>query len=239
MLALADKLETLAGLFGIGQLPTGDKDPFALRRHALGVIRILIEKPLHLPLTALIDSAFAAFGDKVKPAREALLTFIFERLSGYLRERGHTTQEISAVVELRPDDLARVPKRLDAVRAFSALPQAQALAAANKRLGNLLKKSGSEAADSVDAGLLADAAERALAEAVGRLEPEVHARMAVHDYEAALALLAQARDPVDRFFEEVMVMTEDLPVRRNRLALLSRLHALMNGVADISRLSVA
>ena len=239
LLALADKLETLAGLFGIGQLPTGDKDPFALRRHALGVIRILIEKPLHLPLTALIDSAFAAFGDKVKPAREALLTFIFERLSGYLRERGHTTQEISAVVELRPDDLARVPKRLDAVRAFSALPQAQALAAANKRLGNLLKKSGSEAADSVDAGLLADAAERALAEAVGRLEPEVHARMAVHDYEAALALLAQARDPVDRFFEEVMVMTEDLPVRRNRLALLSRLHALMNGVADISRLSVA
>lgn len=239
MLALADKLETLAGLFGIGQLPTGDKDPFALRRHALGVIRILIEKHLALALPVLLDSAFKAFGERVKPARAQLETFIFERLSTYLRELGYSVQETAAVVELRPAELARVPERLAAVRAFSSLPEAQSLAAANKRIGNLLRKSASEAALTIDASLLTEDAERALAAAISRLEPELHARMAVHDYAGALTLLAQVREPVDQFFDTVMVMSEDVAQRHNRLALLTRLHTLMNGVADISRLSVS
>jgi len=238
LLALADKLETLAGMFGIGQLPTGDKDPFALRRHALGVIRILIEKRLSLALPALIEAAFAAFGDRIKPAPAELETFFHERLSGYLRERGYSAQETAAVVEQRPADLARVPDRLEAVRAFSQLPQAQALAAANKRIGNLLRKSGAEAAPVTDPARLIEPAEIALGQAVSRLEPEVSARLGLHDYGAALALLAEARDSVDRFFDEVMVMVDDPALRANRLALLARLHALMNGVADISRLSV-
>ena len=225
-------------MFGIGQLPTGDKDPFALRRHALGVIRILIEKRLSLPLPALINAAFSAFGDRVKPAPVELETFLHERLSGYLRERGYSAQETASVVEQRPADLARVPDRLEAVRAFSQLPQAQALAAANKRIGNLLRKSGAEAAPATDAARLVEPAEVALGEAVSRLEPEVSARLGLHDYGAALALLAEARESVDRFFDEVMVMVDDPALRANRLALLTRLHALMNGVADISRLSV-
>ena len=239
MLALADKLETLAGLFGIGQLPTGDKDPFALRRHALGVIRILIEKRLPLHLPALLDAAFGAFGDRIQTATAELETFIFERLSGYLRDRGYSAQETAAVVEQRPSELARVPDRLAAVRAFSALPEAQSLAAANKRIANLLRKSGAEAAASVDDRLLTDPAERSLGSIVVGLEPRLAAHMQAHDYAAALAMLAQAREPVDKFFEQVMVMSEDQAVRRNRLALLARLHTLMNGVADISRLSVA
>lgn len=239
LLALADKLETLAGLFGIGQLPTGDKDPFALRRHALGVIRILIEKKLALSLPTLIEAAFAAFGDRVKPAAKVELeTFFLERLSGYLRERGYGVQEIASVVEQRPADLSRVPSRLDAVRAFLQLAQAQALAAANKRIGNLLRKSGSEAAPEVRDTLLVEDAERDLAAVIARLEPEVAARMAVHDYGEALSLLAQARDSVDRYFDSVMVMVDDAAVRANRLAMLARLHRLMNGVADLSRLSV-
>ena len=238
LLALADKLETLGGMFGIGQLPTGDKDPFALRRHALGVIRILIEKRLPLALPALIEAAFAAFGDRIKPTPFELETFFHERLSGYLRERGYSAQETAAVVEQRPADLARVPDRLEAVRSFSQLPQAQALAAANKRIGNLLRKSGAEAAPAIDPSRLVEPAEIALSEAVSRLEPEVSARLAVHDYGSALSLLAEARESVDRFFDEVMVMVDNPAVRANRLALLARLHALMNGVADISRLSV-
>lgn len=238
LLALADKLETLAGMFGIGQLPTGDKDPFALRRHALGVLRLLIEKKLSLPLPVLIETAFSAFGDRVKATRTELETFIYERLSGYLRERGYTVQETAAVVDQRPADLSRVPERLEAVRAFSQLPQAQALAAANKRIANLLRKSGAEASPHTDAARFTEPAERALAEAVLKLEPEVAARISAHDYGTALTLLAQAREPVDRFFDEVMVMADDPAVRANRLALLARLHTLMNGVADISRLSV-
>jgi glycyl-tRNA synthetase beta chain len=237
VLALADKLETLAGLFGIGQLPTGDKDPFALRRHALGVIRMLVEKRLPLPLPALLDSAFAAFELGAAQGRAALEDFILERLAGWLRERGATAQEVAAVLELRPTDLGRVPDRLAAVRAFSALPQAQALAAANKRIANILRKSGDGAAAAVDEALLAEAAERELAAQIAELEPEVASRLAAHDDTGALVATARAREAVDRFFDQVMVMAEDGRVRANRLALLARLHGLMNRVADISRLS--
>ena len=239
VLALADKLETLVGMFGIGNLPTGDKDPFALRRHALGVIRILIEKRLTLSLSALIDAAFAAFGERVQRAHTELETFIFERLSGYLRDRGYSAQETAAVVEQRPAALSQVPDRLAAVRAFAALPEAQALAAANKRIGNILRKSGREYGVRVDPALLEAGAEQGLAQRVDELEPRVQASMLAQDYATALTLLAQVREVVDRYFEDVMVMVDNELVRRNRLALLGRLHDLMNGVADISRLSVA
>jgi glycyl-tRNA synthetase beta chain len=151
VLALADKLETLAGLFGIGQQPTGDKDPFALRRHALGVIRMLVEKRLPLALSELLDIAFGAFDAQALQGRAGLETFIYERLAGSLRERGYSPQEVSAVIEQRPATLARVVEQLDAVRAFSALPQAQALAAANKRISNILRKAGDVAATEIDA----------------------------------------------------------------------------------------
>ena len=239
VLALADKLETLAGLFGIGQQPTGDKDPFALRRHALGVIRMLIEHRLELPLNALIDAAFRAFGERVAHAHAALETFFHERLAGYLRERGFAAQEIAAVVDQRPALLALVPARLEAVREFAALPEAEALAIANKRIVNILRKAGNGIGSAVDRTLLREPAERALAERIAELEPQVEARLAAADFTGAMTLMAQAREPVDRFFDDVMVMAEDEEIRVNRLALLSGLRQLMNRVADISRLSPA
>lgn len=239
VLALADKLETLAGLFGIGQHPTGDKDPFALRRHALGVIRMLVEHRLELPLNALVDAAFRAFGDRIAHAHAELETFFYERLAGYLRERGFAAQEIAAVVDQRPAQLALVPAQLDAVREFSKLPEAQALAAANKRIVNILKKAGDGIGSAVDRTLFAEPAERALADRIAELKPQVDARMAAADFTGAMTLMAQAREPVDRFFDDVMVMADDPQVRANRLALLSGLRHLMNQVADISKLSSA
>jgi glycyl-tRNA synthetase beta chain len=239
VLALADKLETLAGLFGIGQQPTGDKDPFALRRHALGVIRMLVEHRLELPLNALVDAAFRAFGDRIAHAHAELETFFYDRLGGYLRERGFAAQEIAAVVDQRPAQLALVPAQLDAVREFSKLPEAQALAAANKRIVNILKKAGDGIGSAVDRTLFAEPAERALADRIAELKPQVDARMVAADFTGAMTLMAQAREPVDRFFDDVMVMADDPQVRANRLALLSGLRHLMNQVADISKLSTA
>jgi len=236
VVALADKLETLTGLFGIGQQPTGDKDPFALRRHALGVIRIAIEKRLDVPLDRMLAVAHAAFGGQVADARAVLADFFYERLSGYLRDRGFTAQEVDAVVCQRPARLALAPARLAAVREFSALPEAASLAAANKRIGNLLRKAGA-VGERVDPALLAEDAERALAARVEALAPQVERAMGAQDFSGALRLLAGARADVDRFFDAVMVMAEDAALRANRLALLARLHAMMNQVADISRLA--
>ncbi|HLS54684.1 MAG TPA: glycine--tRNA ligase subunit beta, partial [Zeimonas sp.] len=239
VLAIADKLETLAGLFGIGQQPSGDKDPFALRRHALGVVRMLVEHRLELPLNALVDASFRAFGDRVAHAHAELETFFYERLASYLRERGFAAQEISAVVDQRPAQLALVPARLDAVREFSRLPEAEALAAANKRIVNILRKAGDGIGGAVDRTLLSEPAERALADRIAELRPQVEARMAAADFTGAMTLMAKAREPVDRFFDDVMVMADDERVRANRLALLSGLRHLMNQVADISKLSPA
>lgn len=244
VLALADKLETLAGLFGIAQLPTGDKDPFGLRRHAIGVIRMLTEPRPALPLSlnALLGTAFEAFGDRVTDARAALAAFILERLSGWLRERGFTAHEVAAVVEGAPDDLAEVLARLQAVREFSQLPEAQALAAANKRIGNILRKAdlaedSPPAGAQFETGRFTEEAEHALAEVIGLLAPQVDAAMHAGNYGAALTVMARAREPVDRFFDSVMVMADDPAVRANRLVLLATLRGLMNRVADISRLS--
>ena len=170
--ALADKLETLVGMFGIGNLPTGDKDPFALRRHALGVIRMLIEKDLALDLPLLIALCLPVFGDKVSDASQALMDFIDERLSGNLREQGYSAQEVDAVLALHPPRLGDVPKRLHAVRAFAALPESPALAAANKRIGNILKKAG-EVDAHVNTALLSEDAEKRLHAAMQQLLPHL------------------------------------------------------------------
>lgn len=237
VVALADKLETLVGLFGIGQLPTGDKDPFALRRHALGVIRMLVERELPLGLDALIATAVPAFGPLIQDPGAALQVFFGERLGGQLREQGYSAQEVDAVLALAPQRLADVGKRLEAVRAFAALPEAASLAAANKRVGNILKKVEGALPTEVSDPLLTEAAERALATAVAEVQPVSALRFDSGDYTGSLQALAALKAPVDAFFDSVMVNADDPALRANRLALLNRLHAAMNRVADLSRLA--
>ncbi len=236
VVALADKLETLVGLFGVGQLPTGDKDPFALRRHALGVIRILIEKNLPLDLPALLDAAVAVFADLISNPGEALKSFIHDRLAVSLREQGFSAQEVDAVLALAPERLGEVPRRLEAVHAFAALPEAQALAAANKRIANILKKAG-EVDAHVNEQLLHEAAEKALMAALQSVVPQANSLFEAHDYTAALKTLASLRAPVDAFFDDVMVNAEQEDLRLNRQGLLKQLHGAMNRVADLSRLA--
>jgi len=237
VLALADKLETLVGLFGIGQLPTGDKDPFALRRHALGVIRLLTEKNLPLSLPELLAQAVPPFGELISDPCLALLDFMLDRLSVSLREQGYSAQEVDAVLALRPERLGDIPKRLAAVRAFSALPEAAALAAANKRIGNILKKTEEPVQATVDAALLKEPAEQQLAAAVQAVQPQADQQFEAGEYTASLQALAALRAPVDAFFEGVMVNSDDPALRANRLGLLASLHAAMNRVADLSRLA--
>lgn len=237
VVALADKLETLVGMFGIGNLPTGDRDPFALRRHALGVIRMLVEKDLPLALETLLASAVPAFGDKIQDATAQLADFIYDRLAGSLREQGYSAQEVDAVLALRPQRLALVEKQLAAVRAFAALPESPALAAANKRVGNILKKAGDVDAH-VNPELLQEKAEQDLYAALQRFVPEANAQFEQGDYTASLQTLAVLRAPVDAFFDDVMVNAEQLDLRLNRQGLLKSLHDAMNRVADLSRLAV-
>lgn len=238
VVALADKLETLVGMFGIGNLPTGDRDPFALRRHALGVIRMLVEKDLPLDLQTLLTSAVPAFGDKITDATAQLVDFFYDRLSVSLREQGFSAQEVEAVLALRPQRLADVQKRLDAVQAFAALPEAPALAAANKRVGNILKKSEAEVQPQVNAALLVEQAEKDLFAALQSVAPKAQQQFEAGDYTASLQTLAALRAPVDAFFEHVMVNAEDEALKRNRLGLLASLHVAMNRVADLSKLVV-
>ncbi len=238
VVALADKLETLVGMFGIGNLPTGDRDPFALRRHALGVIRMLVEKNLPLELHALLQSAVPAFGDKITDATAQLEDFFFDRLSVSLREQGYTAQEVEAVLALRPQRLSDVQKRLEAVRAFAALPEAQALAAANKRVSNILKKAEDEVQAQVNEALLVEQAEKDLFAALQTVAPKAQQQFESSDYTASLQTLAALRAPVDAFFEHVMVNAEDAALKANRLGLLATLHAAMNRVADLAKLAV-
>jgi len=236
--ALADKLDTLVGIYGIGLIPTGDKDPFGLRRHALGVLRILIETPLALPLDALLQLSKDSFtAGKLSGSVVAdVHGFMLERLRGYLRERDFSPDEIEAVVCQNPTRIDLVIPRLEAVCAFRKLPEAAALAAANKRIQNILKKTA-KIETVIQHELLQEDAERSLYEVLQRLAPQVEAGMQKQDYTAMLTLLASARTVVDEFFDKVMVMAEDPAVRGNRLALLKRLGELMNQVADISRLA--
>lgn len=238
VVALADKLETLVGMFGIGNLPTGDRDPFALRRHALGVIRMLVEKNLPLELHTLLQSAVPAFGDKITDATAQLEDFFFDRLSVSLREQGYTAQEVEAVLALRPQRLSDVQKRLEAVRAFAALPEAQALAAANKRVSNILKKAEGDIQAQVNEALLVEQAEKDLYAALQTVAPKAQQQFESGDYTASLQTLAALRAPVDAFFEHVMVNAEDAALKANRLGLLATLHGAMNRVADLAKLAV-
>ncbi|HEY4065340.1 MAG TPA: glycine--tRNA ligase subunit beta [Burkholderiaceae bacterium] len=237
VVALADKLETLVGLFGIGQLPTGDKDPFALRRHALGVIRMLIEAAVAIDLDRLIALTLPAFGSLITDPSAPLLAFIYDRLAGALREQGYTAREVDAVLSLHPKRLADVAARLAAVRAFAALPEAEALAAANKRVGNILKKAEGAVEAVVRGALLKEPAEAALSHALDAVKPKADMAFSTGDSTASLRALSGLREPVDAFFESVMVNAEDPALRANRLGLLATLHAAMNRVADLSKLA--
>jgi glycyl-tRNA synthetase beta chain len=238
--ALADKLETLAGLFGIGEKPSGDKDPFALRRHALGVIRMLTEKPALQAqrLDDLLAVALAAFPEGMLGEVQAEIeNFIFDRLSGVLREQGYSAHEIDAVLSLRPPVLADIERRLEAVRAFAALDESPALAAANKRVGNILKKAEGGVGAMADAARFVEAQETALFAALSDIAPRADTAFAAGDYTASLQALAALKAPVDDFFDHVMVNADDPALKANRLALLNQLHRTMNRVADISRLA--
>jgi glycyl-tRNA synthetase beta chain len=237
VVSLADKLETLVGMFGIGNLPTGDKDPFALRRHALGVVRMLVEKDLPLDLSAVMAAALPAFGALITDATPQLTEFVYDRISGSLREQGYSAQEVDAVLALRPQRLADIGRRLSAVRVFAALAEAPALAAANKRVGNILKKADGEVLAKVDASLLKETAEAALAQALAAVAPQADAAFAAGDYTASLQALAALRVPVDAFFDGVMVNADDPALKANRLGLLKTLHEAMNRVADLGRLA--
>ncbi len=237
VVALADKLETLAGLFAIGQLPTGDKDPFALRRHALGIVRMLVEKDLGVSLAELLAEAVGLFPQAAPDTVKLLGEFIEDRLAGSLREQGFSAQEVDAVLALHPQRLGDISRRLAAVRAFAALPEAPALAAANKRIGNILKKADGAVDPHVSEVLLHEAAEKALYAAMQKVVPQANAQFESGDYTASLQTLAALRAPVDAFFDGVMVNAEQLDLRLNRLGLLATLHVAMNRVADLSRLA--
>ena len=236
--ALADKLESLTGLFGIGQQPTGDKDPYGLRRQALGVIRILTERDLPLSLPALTEDAFGVFdsGLGLTPSHRELQSFLFERMRGYLADAGAAASEIDAVLTLKPDLIHLIPRQLEAVKLFNRLPEAPGLAAANKRIGNILKQAGRVLPD-FDAALLVEPAEKTLAAQFAAARSDADRHYAVQDYTGMLKRLAALKAPVDAFFDGVMVMTEDTRLRDNRVALLAQLHGTMNRVADISKLA--
>jgi glycyl-tRNA synthetase beta chain len=236
--ALADKLETLVGMFGIGEKPTGDKDPFALRRHALGIIRILMVNHYPFAITQLIDIANDLLPLKLsQQAIKTVVDFIFDRISGMMKEENFTSNEIDAVISLNPDTIKDILKQLQAVQNFASLPEAPALAAANKRVGNILKKLEIEVKAEVNTNLLQEPAEIALNEALSKVKPIADKLFESGDYTASLKSLAALKAPVDAFFDNVMVNTDDSALKANRLGLLAILHQTMNRVADLSKLA--
>jgi len=261
--ALADKLETLVNMFNIGEIPTGDKDPFALRRHALGVIRILIEKNLLLELNALIQQVIKIVEDKdipkqwaslqqsttvtrqqivAKESGELLLTFIYDRLAGNLREQGYTVQVVDAVLSLNPPLILKdILKRLKALRDFTTLPEAASLASANKRVGNILKKAKADGFYPLSleefAPFLSEPNEQALYKALIDISHITEPARNQGDYVTFLQTQARLKSPIDNFFDHVMVNVEDKDIRNRRLSLLASLHGLMNGIADLSKLA--
>jgi glycyl-tRNA synthetase beta chain len=258
VLAVAERLDTLAGIFAVGLKPSGNKDPFALRRAALGLARTLIEARLALDLPALVEDALAQLPEAAVAAglpkgkaadhgaadagaqrsrlASELMAFVFDRLRGYYAEQGVSAEAFESVRALAPGDLTDFDQRLRAVVAFAAVPEAQALAAANKRIGNLLRQAGASEKPGLDASLLEPGAEQALADALAAAEGEGAPRLDQRDYIGFLKGLAPLREPVDRYFDAVMVMVDDAALRANRLALLARLRALFLRVADISLL---
>jgi len=243
MLAIADKLDTLAGVFSIGKKPGGNRDPFGLRRAALGVVRILVECGIDIDLNALLAIAVAAQPKSSLQADELvsdLYGFIADRLRRYFldRDAGLKSETFEAVMLRQPSSLLDFDRRLAAVQTFAHLEQAASLSAANKRIANILRKAGDPTDLSVDKKLLQDTAELALHDALLNAQRKVEPLLAVQSYADVLNELAELRDPIDRFFDDVMVMADDDAVRNNRLALLGELRALFLNVADISRLSI-
>ncbi len=238
VLALAEKLDTLAGIFSAGLIPTGDKDPYALRRAALGAIRIIIESGLELDVPELLDAALGQFRHAFDAGktRELVHNFMLERLRGYCLDRGYRPDEFEAVLAVWPASLVDFERRLGAVRAFRHLPEAESLAAANKRIRNILRKAGEAVVANVDDAGLSEPAEKALLEAVRDARESTLPMLQQGDYTAALRRLAQLRACVDGFFDTVMVMAEDDALRRNRLGLLAIVEGLFLDIADISRL---
>jgi len=236
--ALADRLDTLVGIFAIGQLPTGDKDPYALRRAALGVLRIMIENKIDLDLQKLLLLAAQQYDDNIKAdkAVEPVMEYIFDRLRAYYQEQGIRPDVLDAVTALKPARPVDINKRIHAVNSFRKLPEAESLAAANKRSGNILKKVKGKLPKKIKPALLAEEAEHKLYQALTELTESVDPLLASSDYEPALQQLAGLREPVDTFFDDVMVMVDDTKLRDNRIALLNQLHGLFLQVADISRL---
>jgi len=237
--ALADKLDTLAGMFGIGQQPSGDKDPFGLRRAALGALRILAEQKYPLSLHDLVNAAFAGYERRIRDAHTDLEIFLFERLAGYLKERGYSALEVDAVLSLNPVRIDLIPQQLEAVRMFSALPEAESLAAANKRVVNILRQAQAKGESflNADSEQLKEPAERALFEALTATSTKASALFERGDFAGYLKSFAVLKTPVDAFFDSVMVMVDEPALRRNRLALLADLRRNMNRVADISKLA--
>lgn len=238
ILALAEKLDTLTGIFSAGLIPSGDKDPYALRRAALGAIRICIEAELDLDVPALLDAALGQFHHAFDAAktREQVHHFMLERLRGYCVERGYRPDEFEAVLAVWPGSLVDFERRLRAVREFRRLPEAESLAAANKRIRNILRKAGEAIVANVDDAALVEAAEQALLEAARQAREGILPYLQERDYTAALRRLAQLRETVDGFFDGVMVMVEDDDLRRNRLGLLAIIEGLFLDIADVSKL---
>ena len=232
--ALADKLDAMAGLFSVGQQPTGDKDPFGLRRAALGVVRILVEKKLRLSLKELIHAAFEPFAEK---PHTALRDFLFDRFGGYLKDQGYSTLQVEAVLSKMPVNLGVVPQQLEAVKAFQAMPEAESLAAANKRVANILRQAEAKG-EKFEAGELKDPAEKALHDAIQAASASAKPLYERGDYAGYLKSFSVLKAPVDAFFDKVMVMVDDDKLRRSRLALLRDLRDAMNRVADLSKLAV-
>jgi glycyl-tRNA synthetase beta chain len=236
ILALADKLDTLSGIFSVGLIPTGDKDPYALRRAALGIVRIVIEAGLELDLPALIGSALSQHTHAFDHAavQQRLDVFVLERLRGYLLDRGTRYDEFEAVLATQPQRLTDFELRLKAVAEFRALPEAESLAAANKRIRNILRKNENEHSETPQAAVLTETAEIALLAAAQSAQQEIAPLIQQRDYTAALRRLAALRDPVDAFFNDVIVMSEDATLRKQRLGLLTLIEGLFLQIADIS-----
>ena len=240
ILAVADKLDTIVGLFGIGQPPTGSKDPFALRRSAIGIFRILVEKPLELDLKWLIQASLESFPDGllIKDTGDRVFEFILERFRAWYLDEGITSEEFQSVFALRPTRPLDFHRRILAVHAFSLMPEAQSLAAANKRVANILSKQDSAVVQPVfNESLVRESAEKTLYSAILGKELEVASYIEQGDYQKGLTLLTELKPVIDGFFDEVLVMTKDEAVRDNRLALLAKLQSLFLNMADISYLS--
>ena len=245
VLAIADKLETIIGIWGVGLAPTGDKDPYALRRHALGICRLLIENDLSVDLKHLIKSANAKFAElnlKTKVDEELIYQFILDRLKGYLKDQmvdgiTFSAPEIEAVLSQEPRQINDLLKRLHAIRQFNQLPEAAQLAAANKRISNILKKMDGKVGDVVKPNLLTISAEKDLFKALQDLEKTLDQQLQKQEFVGLLQSLVSLSKPIDQFFADVMVMDENQELRQNRLSLLNQLHQRMNLVADIGKLA--